>query len=107
MQNALRPWLAYSFTMAVLAFGLGWIGIGAPFFSIMRGVPAAGLLSFVLSVVWFLIFATSLIILRWRALWLLIGAPFAFAWPGVIILFAMALADCAAQHSGTPGACLP
>jgi hypothetical protein len=95
MRRSLWPWLACSLVTALLGFALACIGTAVLW-------PSLGL-----SALWVLIFVASLIRLRWRGLWLLVGAPLALAWPTVIVGFSIAIDDCVAKNPGAQFTCLP
>jgi len=97
--SALAPWLIGSFGIAILSFltGLfGPLGMGGP----NRYVTVLLLVSMSLSLLWVVFVVVAGIVLRRRAVWLLIGAPGALCWPTIFVLVLVAISEC-------PPGCLP
>jgi len=100
---ALAPWLTTSLGIALLSFLSGLFGplggVGNP----SRYVTVLLLASLSLSFLWVLVVVAASIKLRWRALWLLVGAPGALCWPVILVLVLIAISGCDARHPD----CLP
>jgi hypothetical protein len=98
--SPLAPWLVGSLGIAILSFLTGLFGppggMGGP----SQYAAVLLLVSLSLSVVWLVVVLVAGIILRRRALWLLIGAPGALCWPTILVLVLVAISEC------RPG-CLP
>jgi hypothetical protein len=106
MRKSLSPWLIGSLTIALCSFlaglfgPLGGVG-GSRYAAILFVVsPALGL-------VWAAVVLVAMFAIRWRAMWLFLGAPLALFWPAIIELFVRAIARCHLQHPGIIGGCVP
>ena len=97
--TALAPWLIGSLGIAILSFLTGLFGPGGVA-GPNRYVTVLLLASLALSLLWVVVVVAALVILRWRACWLLIGAVGALCWPTVFVLLLVAISQC------QPG-CLP
>ena len=85
------PWMFYSLLAAVG--------------SAITGLSGVFPMALLLNVVWIFIFIAAIVRLRLRSLWLLAGAPFAFATIVFVVLFANALSACMANSPARY--CLP
>jgi hypothetical protein len=98
MFKSLTPWLTVSLALSLVGLLAGLLsplgGYGGSHSYSQALLPA----SLAFSGAWVATFLLSIFILRWRALWLLVGAPFALFWPMLFVLFSVALADCMAKH---------
>jgi hypothetical protein len=106
------PWLIVSMAISLAAFASGFasgFAGGIPVGGHLISSPAFLPISFVLSIVWFLITIVAVVVHRWRGLWLLFGAPGALFWPTILMLFVLAIGNCMANHPGVQwgGQCLP
>jgi hypothetical protein len=90
----LAPWLVGSLGIAISSFVTGLFGppggMGGP----SRYAAVLLLVSLSLSVLWLVVVLVAGIILRRRALWLLIGAPGALCWPTILVLVLVAISEC-------------
>jgi hypothetical protein len=84
----LAPWLIASLGLAVASFLAGLFGPLGGYGPPGRNVAMLLGVSLALSFGWLIVAVVASIILRWRALWLLISAPGALFWPIIFMLLA-------------------
>jgi hypothetical protein len=91
--NRLRNWVIASAAVALLAFaiGPGWWAYDVTFYS-SNDIPDPIIISAAICLgwLWIAVFAAALWFVGRRALWLLLGAPLALAWPILWIFVAHA-----------------